>query len=177
MSAVTAALSVAGFPADRFVFLGFLPRRRSDRIASLAGAASSGQTIVLYESPHRLRATLTDIANALNDPRIAVCRELTKLHEEVWRGPASDALNYFAEPRGEFTIVIGPTTPAGGHQPAADAELIQTARQALTERRAVGTRGRDAVAEVVAFTGLPRRAVYALWVETGASTPDRQDQI
>ena len=95
VSAVPAALSVSGFPADRFVFLGFLPRRRSERTATLAEAASLGQTLVIFEAPHRVRATLADIADALNDPSLAVCRELTKLHEEVWRGAASDALVYF----------------------------------------------------------------------------------
>ena len=113
VSAVSAALSVAGFPADRFAFLGFLPRRKSQRTATLADAARSGQTLVIFEAPHRLRATLTDIADALNDPPLAVCRELTKLHEEVWRGLASAALAYFAEPRGEFTIVVGPTASEG----------------------------------------------------------------
>ena len=169
VSAVTAALSVAGFPADRFVFLGFLPRRRADRAAALADAARSGQTLALFESPHRVKATLTSIAETLNDPSIAVCRELTKLHEEVWRGTASDALDYFTEPRGEFTIVIGPVALAQPTQPASQDELMETARQTLAERRAAGTRGRDAVAEVVAATGLPRRAVYALWVKTGKS--------
>ena len=169
VSAVTAALSVAGFPADQFAFLGFLPRRRSDRTAILTQAARQGQTIVLFESPHRLRATLADIADALNDPPVAVCRELTKLHEEVWRGSASDALAYFNEPRGEFTIVIGPVTLAEPEDSASEDELLEMARQALTEHRAAGKRGRDAVAEVVASTGLPRRAVYALWVETGNS--------
>ncbi|CAI8004732.1 Ribosomal RNA small subunit methyltransferase I [Geodia barretti] len=111
VSAVTAALSVAGFPADQFQFLGFLPRRRSNRSTTLTDAARLGQTLVLFESPHRLRATLTDIADALNDPPIAVCRELTKLHEEIWRGNTSDALAYFAAPRGEFTVVIGPGHP------------------------------------------------------------------
>ena len=75
VSAVSAALSVAGFPADRFTFLGFLPRRKSQRTAFLADAASLGQTLVIFEAPHRLRATLTDIADALNDPPLAVCRE------------------------------------------------------------------------------------------------------
>lgn len=169
VSAVTAALSVAGFPADRFVFLGFLPRRRSDRIARLIEAARPEQTIVLFEAPHRLRATLADIADTLDDPAIAVCRELTKLHEEVWRGAASAALDHFTEPRGEFTIVIGPVALAAPTQPASEDEMMEAARQALMERRAAGKRGRDAVAEVVASTGLPRRAVYALWVETGRS--------
>ena len=169
VSAVTAALSVAGFPAGRFAFLGFLPRRRSDRIARLIEAAHPGQTIVLFEAPHRLRATLADIADALDDPPIAVCRELTKLHEEVWRGTASNALEHFTEPRGELTIVIGPVNLEERAQIASEEERLEAARQALAERRAAGKRGRDAVAEVVTSTGLPRRAVYALWVETGGS--------
>ncbi len=169
VSAVTAALSVAGFSADRFIFLGFLPRRRADRTARLIEAARPEQTIVLFEAPHRLRATLTDIADALNDPPIAVCRELTKLHEEVWRGTASAALDHFTEPRGELTIVIGPVNLEEHTQIASEEEKLEAARQALTEHRAAGKRGRDAVAEVVTSTGLPRRAVYALWVETGGS--------
>ena len=172
VSAVTAALSVAGFPADCFVFLGFLPRRRSDRVATLTQAARLGQTLALFEAPHRLRATLADIAGALNDPPLAICRELTKLHEEVWRGTASDALDYFTEPRGEFTIVIGPATPQTGDDASAE-DIIETARQTLAERRAVGMRGRDAVAEVVAATRLPRRVVYGLWIEMAG--PSRKD--
>ena len=171
VSAVTAALSVAGFPADRFVFLGFLSRRRSDRSARLVEAARSEQTIVLFESPHRLRATLTDVADSLHDPPVAICRELTKLHEEVWRGTASAALEHFTEPRGEFTIVIGPVSLDDQTDAPSAEERMEAARRALMEHRAAGKRGRDAVAEVVATTGLPRRAVYALWVETGQPSP------
>ncbi|CAI8049733.1 Ribosomal RNA small subunit methyltransferase I [Geodia barretti] len=138
-------------------------------IPGVSAVTAALSTLVLFESPHRLRATLTDIADALNDPPIAVCRELTKLHEEVWRGTASDALAYFAAPRGEFTVVIGPVTLDAPDQTASQDELLQTARHTLAEHRAAGKRGRDAVAEVVASTGLPRRAVYALWVETGSS--------
>jgi len=167
VSAVSAALSVSGFSADRFVFLGFLPRRRSERASALAEASAQGQTLVIFEAPHRLRATLTDIADALNDPPLAVCRELTKLHEEVWRGTASDALGHFAEPRGEFTIVVGPMASEDTINAAAPTITVEAARNALMERRAAGMRGREAVAEVVAATGLPRRIVYALWVETG----------
>ena len=167
VSAVSAALSVSGFSADRFTFLGFLPRRRSERNATLGDAGSLGQTLVIFEAPHRLRATLADITDALNDPPLAVCRELTKMHEEVWRGPASDALDHFAEPRGEFTIVVGPTAQGDGAKDGEPAITVEAAREALAQRRAAGMRGREAVAEVVAATGLARRVVYALWVETG----------
>ena len=179
VSAVTAALSVSGFPADRFRFLGFLPRRRAERIAALADAAlanpgDAGETLVIFESPHRLRATLSDIAEVLDDAPLAVCRELTKLHEEIWRGAASDALRHFTEPRGEFTIVIGagakPAPPAAASaQSPAPSIAIAAARQALQERRSAGMSGRDAVAEVAAGTGLPRRTVYRLWTELADS--------
>ncbi len=168
VSAVAAALSVAGFAADRFVFLGFLPRRGTERRAALEDAASLGQTLVLFEAPHRLKATLADIAETLGDPPLAVCRELTKLHEEVWRGTASGALDYFAEPRGEFTIVVGAAADEGVDAAATEPAItVAAAREALAQRRAEGMRGQAAVAEVVAATGLSRRVVYGLWVETG----------
>lgn len=171
VSAVPAALSVSGFPADRFIFLGFLSRRRAERAGALAEAATLGQTLVIFEAPHRLKATLSSIADTLNDPPLAVCRELTKLHEEVWRGVASDALEYFTEPRGEFTIVVGPTADDEGAVASENRPeiTVAAAREALGQRRASGMKGREAVAEVVAATGLSRRTVYALWIETGGS--------
>ena len=170
VSAVTAALAVSGFPADRFLFLGFLPRRRRERMAALsaAEAGAPGTTLVVFEAPHRLRATLSDIVAALDNPQVAVCRELTKLHEEVRRGDAQSVLDYFADPRGEFTIVIAPG--AGGNAaPAADAPAlaVAAARVALSQHRRDGMRAREAVARVAADTGLARRTVYALWLETG----------
>ena len=170
VSAVTAALAVAGLPADRFLFLGFLPRRWRERMAALsaAEAGAPGTTLVVFEAPHRLRATLSDIADALDNPPVAVCRELTKLHEEVRRGDAQSVLDYFADPRGEFTIVIAPG--AGGNAaPAADAPVlaVAAARMALSQHRRGGMRAREAVARVAADTGLARRTVYALWLETG----------
>ena len=174
VSAVTAALSGAGFAADRFRFLGFLPRRRGERVAVLTEAADAGETLVVFEAPHRVRATLGDIAAVLGEAPLAVCRELTKRHEEIWRGTAADALEYFAEPRGEFTIVVD---GGGGAQSARTAASVSAepfitmdaARAALLERQAAGRGGRDAVDEVTAGTGLARRVVYRLWVELDAS--------
>ena len=175
VSAVTAALSVSGFAADRFRFLGFLPRRRAERVAILEEAGDAGETVVIFEAPHRVRATLGDLAEIVGDAPLAVCRELTKWHEEVWRGTAWDALGYFKEPRGEFTIVVdgggggAQSARAAGAQSGAAAGgpyiAINAARVALLERRAAGMGGRDAVAEVTAGTGLARRVVYRLWVE------------
>ena len=89
---------------------------------------------MIFEAPHRLKATLADIADALNDPPLAVCRELTKLHEEVWRGTASEALDYFAEPRGEFTIVIGPVSLGNAGANGEPTIAVEAARGALAQR-------------------------------------------
>lgn len=168
VSAVTSALSVAGFDADSFLFLGFLPRRRPERNQCLIEAVELRRTLVLFEAPHRLRATLADIRDVMADPPIAACRELTKIHEEVWRGTASQALDHFTVPRGEFTIIVGPV-PADAPLPNATPTLVlDAARDALSQRRAAGMHGRDAVAEVVAATGLSRRTVYAIWIESSS---------
>jgi 16S rRNA (cytidine1402-2'-O)-methyltransferase len=105
-SAVLTALVVSGLPTDRFSYTGFLPRRPNARRQFLESLASEPGTLVALEAPHRLRAALNDILLILGDRRIAVCRELTKLHEEVFRGTVSQAISHFAEPRGEFTLVI-----------------------------------------------------------------------
>ena len=165
-SAVTAALAVAGMPADSFLFLGFLPRRRKERQAALAAVAALPYTLVIFEAPHRLRPALADLQATLGDRQIAVCRELTKFHQEVWRGDIAGALDYFATPRGEFVLVVAgcPVIPAATAA-AADWDM---ARRQLAERMAAGLRARDAVAAVTAATGLPRREVYRLWLELKA---------
>ena len=163
-SAVTAALAVAGMPADSFLFLGFLPRRRRGRREKLAEVAGVRDTLVIFEAPHRLRATLEDLLAILGDRETAVCRELTKLHEEVRRGPISEALEYFATPRGEFVLVVAGAGEIPEDAAPNDPEL---ARRQLADLRRSGARARDAVAEVAASTGMPRREVYRLWVETG----------
>ena len=162
-SAVTAALAVSGMSADAFYFLGFLPRRRKNRQEVLAGVSALSETLVIFEAPHRLRATLADLLQILGDRPIAVCRELTKLHEEVWRGDLSGAIHYFEAPRGEFVLVVGGADPSGRDEADASPEL---ARQQLVALRASGSRAREAVAQVVAATGLPRSQVYRLWLET-----------
>ena len=98
-SAITSAVAVSGLPVDQFVYLGFLPRRRAARRKLLLSLASETRTLVAFETPHRLAAALQDVLEALGDRRIAVCRELTKMHEEVFRGRVSEALAHFEEPR------------------------------------------------------------------------------
>ena len=155
-SAVAAALSVAGMPADRFLYLGFLPRQRSRRIETLRSAASEPGPLVILEAPHRATATLETIADLFPDRAVAVCRELTKRFEEVYRGDAGGALEYFDEPRGEFVIVV---EGAGKkRQPVPDEQLTT----AIQFARSSGLSGRSLVDAVVESTGASRSRVYRL---------------
>ena len=158
-SAVTAALAVAGFPADAFHFLGFLPRASRARRGALAGASSLRSTLVLFEAPHRLLATLTDIAETLGDRRVAVCREMTKVHEEVFRGSVREASAYFDNPRGEFTLVIEGAPGASLHE----ASTVEDIAEAMAAARASGLSRPDAAALVSRQLEVPRRVAYAAW--------------
>lgn len=163
-SALLAALAVAGLPTDRFLFAGFPPPRSGARRRFLAEVAAAPATLVFYESPRRLAASLADMAATLGPTRAAaVCRELTKRFEEVRRG-ALDALaaEYAAAPapRGEIVVVIGP--PAAE---ATGAEALDAALAAALAEFSV----KDAAATVAARLGLPRRAVYARALELAAA--------
>ncbi|MEZ5787441.1 MAG: 16S rRNA (cytidine(1402)-2'-O)-methyltransferase [Xanthobacteraceae bacterium] len=154
-SAVLAALAVAGLPTDRFFFEGFLPPREGARRARIAELAFMPATIVLYETGPRLAAALADLAAGLGARDAAICRELTKLYEEVRRGTlatlADDAQD--AETRGEFVIVIAP--------PAADAAVADIEQMDVLLRDALKNCSlKDAVEAVTAATGQPRRTVY-----------------
>ncbi|MCL6646183.1 MAG: 16S rRNA (cytidine(1402)-2'-O)-methyltransferase, partial [Dehalococcoidia bacterium] len=154
-SAVAAALSAAGLPADRYLFLGFLPRRGAERERLLGVAAESEWTVVLFESPPRLAALLDDLARVAGaDRQAVVARELTKIHEEVVRGRTSELADRFAAARGECTVVIGPTAEAPA---AADAQEL------LGDFKRAGARRGAAAAEVARLTGAPRGELYAAW--------------
>jgi 16S rRNA (cytidine1402-2'-O)-methyltransferase len=156
-SAVITALAVSGLPTDRFVYTGFLPNRPGARRRTLESVAGEPGTIVALEAPHRLAAALTDISDVLGDRRIAVCRELTKLHEEVFRGTVGEAMKHFAAPRGEFTLVIEGKT---AEKPSLTKAVVgQLHRMYLN-----GAKAKEAVAAVAATTGLPRKELYQTWL-------------
>jgi len=111
-SAVITALAVSGLPTDQFVYVGFLPRRKGQRQRILRSIVEESRTVVAFETPHRLSEALVDIEEILGNRRISVCRELTKVHEEIFRGRVSQAREYFIEPRGEFTLVVEGKTRA-----------------------------------------------------------------
>jgi 16S rRNA (cytidine1402-2'-O)-methyltransferase len=158
-SALTAALAASGLPTARVRYLGFLPRAAGERRKLLAELATASDTLVAFEAPHRVRRALQDLRNALGDRRIAVCRELTKLHEEIFRGTISEAIDHFEQPRGEFTLVI-----EGAHRQNAKAASEEEIDAALRRLRSRGVRARDAVQEVATTLGAPRRAVYQRWL-------------
>ena len=157
-SAITSAVAVSGLPVDQFVYLGFLPRKRGERRRLLERVAALPQALVAFETPHRLKDALVDVMDTLGDRRIAVCRELTKLHEEVFRGAVSEALAHFAAPRGEFTLVIE------GVQQGPDGASRDEATDLLIRLRQEGLGARDAVARASKESGLSRRELYRLWL-------------
>jgi 16S rRNA (cytidine1402-2'-O)-methyltransferase len=165
-SAVLHALTVSGLPTDRFVMEGFLPRSGAERRDRLADIAAEHRTIVLYEAPHRLDRTLADLrASCGDDRRVALCRELTKMHEEVRRATLGTIEP--GEPRGEYVIVL-----AG--RDAASAPDVDDVRAAVTAELAAGATRRDAAATVARRLGVSRRVAYDLAI--GAVDPSERTQ-
>ncbi|UED85896.1 16S rRNA (cytidine(1402)-2'-O)-methyltransferase [Streptomyces profundus] len=155
-SAVLTALALSGLPVDRFCFEGFLPRKAGERAARLREVAEERRTLVFFEAPHRLAATLSAMAQALGDERpAAVCRELTKTYEEVRRGPLAE-LARWAEPgvRGEITVVVG-----GAERAAPVTDAAELARR-VAAREEAGQRRKEAIAEVAREAEVPKRAVF-----------------
>lgn len=158
-SAVLTALAVSGLPVDRFCFEGFLPRKAGERGRRLAALAAEERTMVFFEAPHRTEAALTAMAAAFGaDRRAAVCRELTKTHEEVRRGPLADLVDWAGGGvRGEVTLVVAGAPPTAALDGDPD-----TLRAAVAEREAAGTSRKEAIMEVAKLAGVPRREVYDL---------------
>ncbi|NBP53270.1 MAG: 16S rRNA (cytidine(1402)-2'-O)-methyltransferase [Actinobacteria bacterium] len=155
-AALVMALVISGLPTTRFVFEGFIPRSGGDRDHRLADIALEERTTIIYESPHRVVRTLADLANACgSDRRVAVARELTKLHEEVWRGTLAGAIEHFSakEPQGEFVVVIDGAGPAA---PANDEQIAGAVDAALANGLSV----RDAADHVATALGVARRTAY-----------------
>ncbi len=160
-SALLAALAVAGQPTDRFLFMGFLSAKAGARRAELAEVAGLRATLVLYEAPRRLAALLADAAAALPGREAVVCRELTKMFEEVTAMPIADLARHYAEiepPKGEAVVVIGP--PPAGAGAWSDAAVDAALTEALAEQSV-----KDAAAAVAAASGRPRKALYARAME------------
>jgi 16S rRNA (cytidine1402-2'-O)-methyltransferase len=158
-SVLVTALAVSGLPTDSFIFLGFLPHKAGERRRLLEAKAGEKGTLILFESPHRLLASLKDMHNILGDRKATICRELTKLHEEIFRGKLSDALCHFTTPRGEFTLVIA------GNSEIPRAEITTVIEERLKTMRQSGVPAKEAVSQTAAETGLSRRELYQTWIK------------
>lgn len=157
-SSPVAALVLSGLPSGRFVVEGFLPRRGPERAGRLVELAAERRTTVILEAPHRVVRTVDDLVAACGPTRrVALCRELTKLHQEVWRGTLAGAAAHLGDvaPRGEYVLVLDGAPPPTG---PSDAELAA----AVAAERAAGASTRDAVDRVAAAGGVSRRRVYAI---------------
>jgi len=158
-SAVLTALAVSGLPVDRFCFEGFLPRKAGERSRRLASLAKEERTMVFFEAPHRTEAALAAMRDAFGDGRAAaVCRELTKTHEEVRRGGLAELVDWAAEGvRGEVTIVVTGADPSAeiGNDP-------DSLRAAVADLQADGLTKKEAIAEAAKRAGVPKREVYDL---------------
>ncbi|MBK6313084.1 MAG: 16S rRNA (cytidine(1402)-2'-O)-methyltransferase [Blastocatellia bacterium] len=157
-SAAVTALSASGLATDAFLFVGFLPSKRSARKARLAEIAGVRETIVFYEAPHRIGAMLEDLREAFGDREIVVAREITKLHEEIVRGSVSEVTAKLTAERhrGEFVVVVEGASDRG----AASGDDAIPARERVAELEAEGLTRMDAVKRVAKERGLPKREVY-----------------
>jgi 16S rRNA (cytidine1402-2'-O)-methyltransferase len=162
-SIVVTALVVSGLPIDRFIYLGFLPSKANERRRFLREIASESATLIMLEAPHRIATTLVDIKNVLGERRLAVCREMTKLHEEVFRGKVSQAIDHFQAPRGEFALVVE------GQPLKMEIDFMVKARQELLKLQQSGLLARDAVPRVAAQTGLSHKELYRVWLALKAA--------
>lgn len=156
-SAVVTALALSGLPTGRFCFEGFLSTAKKSRREHLEAVRGETRTMIFYEAPHKLRDTLTDMLAAWGDRELALCRELTKLHEEVIRTTLSQAVEYYAEtaPRGEFVLVIRGAIPVEER-----GITLEEALEQVAELQAGGISRKDAARQVAEVTGLSRKAIY-----------------
>jgi 16S rRNA (cytidine1402-2'-O)-methyltransferase len=169
-SAAIAALVISGFATDRFAFEGFAPRRRPERLARLRELAADPRTLVFFESPRRTRAFLGDVAAILGERRVALARELTKLHEEVLRGTASEVLEALGgvDPRGEVALVV---EGARGHDPGDLDASVEEARGLV----AGGMRKREAARTAAEGSGVTANEVYRALVRNAGADGDALD--
>lgn len=160
-SAPLAALAASGLPTDSFLYLGYLPRKSSERRALVGQIANLPYTLIFLESPHRLLSALADLEVVLGDRQMTIARELTKLHEEIWRGTVSAAREYYRqnEPRGEFTLVIRGQEPALSEAKRWTEEKVMTA---LKIRLKLGESPSALAKRVAEESGWNRREIYKL---------------
>lgn len=163
--ALTTALSVSGLPTGRFTFEGFLPMNKKNRKAHLESLLHEPRTMIFYEAPHKLASTLSDLSAAFGSERpVALCRELTKLHEEVIRTTLGQAARRYVQepPRGEFVLVVGGAAEAPAEAPK-DTDALELVQALMSQ----GLSRKDAVKEAARTLGIPKNQLYALALQEG----------
>jgi 16S rRNA (cytidine1402-2'-O)-methyltransferase len=158
-SVLLTALTVSGLPTHSFLFLGFLPHKSADRRRLFQSAFPDRRTLVFFESPHRISGCLKDMLSILGDRKIAVCRELTKVHEEVFRGTISEAVEHFTVPKGEFTLVIA------GNKAEDRPVLSPDIEKRLGLLQLSGKKAKEAISELAGDTGLSKKELYQTWIK------------
>ena len=164
-SAITTALAISVLPIDKFTFFGYLPKKSKERSDLIESVKAKKEVVIAFESPHRLQESLKDLRSILGKQRqIVVCRELTKMFEEVYRGTIGNAIDYFQQPRGEFTLLIAAATA----EDSADLDFKTTslATEEIIKLKSMGLSVRDAVDIITEKHGLTRRAIYSLWLDS-----------
>jgi len=158
-SAVITALVVSGLPSSQFLYLGFLPRRQGAKRHLFKSLADGPWTMVAFEAPHRLVETLRDALQVFGDRKVAVCRELTKVYEEVFRGRLSQAMEHFVQPRGEFTLVM---EGKAGQEPEVSPQIEKELRKLYQQ----GAGAKESVARLSETSGISKKKLYQAWLKT-----------
>lgn len=158
-SVIVTALAASGLSTTQFTYLGFLPRKKGEQLALLKSISTEPRTLVVLEAPHRLQSTLQNLLDVLGDRRIVVAREMTKIHEEMYRCTISEAKEHFTVPRGEFTLVIE------GFEGEPQPVMKEDVRHDMSKLYRAGLPAREAVSRLAERTGLSRKELYRLWLE------------
>jgi len=158
-SVLPVALAVSGLPTDKFIYMGFLPRRKGERKRLIESVAKEPWTLIAFEAQHRLQESLKDLIDVLGDRRVAVCRELTKVYEEIFRGTLSQAIAHFTQPKGEFTLVV-----AGYGDRKTEGEIDDAILEELKKLRCQGLSAKEAVAKLAGTSNLSKKALYRAWI-------------
>jgi 16S rRNA (cytidine1402-2'-O)-methyltransferase len=158
-SALISALVVSGLPTDRFLYLGFIPGKSGERKKFFSSIQNEKATLVFYETPHRLINSLQDMLETLGNRRIAVCRELTKIYEEIYRANLIQAIEHYTVPRGEFTLVVE------GNIRATSTPDTSDLMSKLRKMRESGLSARESTSQLAAQSGVSRRELYQAWLK------------
>ena len=164
VSSVTTALTISGFDASKFSFLGFLPRKENESMNLLSEHCQLGNPVVFFESPYRLAKTLARIETRFAGARITICRELTKYYEEIFNGTVQEAINHFSDPKGEIVIILHP------QEETLDSKLDERTLEALhaeiARMKLEGVKSKEAISEISQKLKIRRNTIYQEWINS-----------